>query len=258
MAITISVALQKGGVGKSTTSQCLANVFGSIGKKVLVIDMDSQANLTDSSGVYEPEFTITKVMSGACNIKDAIIKCKYYDLLAGDDYLTNVEWNNVSPTLLDETINPIKDLYDYIIIDTPPSLGNLLFNSLSTSDYVIIPVDSRPYALKGLNKLYATINEIQNGANVNLKILGILLTRYNNRTKLSKEMKDVLNSIAKEIDTIVFDTIVRESIVIAESQGSCVPLIDYAKNNNLTVDYTMLGFEILKRINEVNFNEKGC
>ena len=118
MAIIISIALQKGGVGKSTTAQALASILGTKHNKVLLIDMDSQHNVTYSSGIDNPERSITDVLGEDCKIDDAIIPCKYYDILAADDYLSNVEMAEVKPTLLRDAINPLRNRYDFIIIDT--------------------------------------------------------------------------------------------------------------------------------------------
>ena len=165
MAITISIMLQKGGVGKSTTSQALASTLGFKGKKVLLIDLDPQTNLTYSSGIDNPQLTITDVLGEECKPDEALIKCKYYDMLAADAYLTNVEMAEVEPTLLKNTIAPLKSKYDFVIIDTPPALGNLSVNALVASDYIIIPTEPRPFALQGLGRLHSTIESVKNGYN---------------------------------------------------------------------------------------------
>lgn len=107
-----------------------------------------------------------------CKASEAIIHCKYYDLLAADTYLTNIEiLENIEPTLLKNALEPIKNNYDFIIIDTPPALGNLSFNSLVASDYVVIPTEPRPFALQGLGKLHNTIESVKNSLNPALKVL---------------------------------------------------------------------------------------
>ena len=136
-AVVISVALQKGGVGKTTTAQALASTLGFKKKKTLLIDMDSQGNVTFASGVDTPTKTITDVLGGACNPDEALIRCKYYDLLAADEYLTNVEVSEeVKPTLLKESIAELRNQYDFIVVDTPPALGNLSVNALAACDYL--------------------------------------------------------------------------------------------------------------------------
>lgn len=250
MAITISVVLQKGGVGKSTTSQALASTLGFKHKKVLLIDLDPQTNITYSSGVDNPKRTITDVLGEDCKADEAVIECKYYDLLAADSYLTNVEMAEVEPTLLKNVIAPLKSKYDFIIIDTPPALGNLSVNALVASDYVIIPTEPRPFALQGLGRLHSTIESVRNGYNSNLKVLGILLIKYHNRTVLNRDIKDMIEDYAKQMNTIVFNATIREGIAVAEAQTVRQPLIDYAKNSNPNIDYKGFTSEVLKMLGE--------
>lgn len=248
MAATISIALQKGGVGKTTTAQALASTLGSLGKHTLLIDMDSQGNATYSSGIDSPERTITDVLGEDCVIDEAIISCKYYDLLAADEYLTNVELANIEPTLLKNSLMPIQSKYDFIIIDTPPALGNLSFNSLVASDYVIIPSEPRAYCLQGLGKLYNTIQNVQNSHNPALKVLGILLIKYNSRTVLNRDIRDMIEDYARQMNTCVFDTSIREGIAVAEAQTVREPLIDYARRSNPNIDYKNFTNEVLQMI----------
>lgn len=251
VAVVISVALQKGGVGKSTTSQALASTLGFRKKKVLLIDMDSQANVTYSSNVDKPQKTITDVLGEDCKADEAIIHCKYYDLLAADSYLTNVEMaEGVESTLLKNAIEPIKNRYDYVIIDTPPALGNLSFNSLVASDYVVIPTEPRPFALQGLGALHNTIESVQKRLNPSLRVLGILLIKYSNRTVLNRDIKDMIEDYAKQMNTVVFDTTVREGIAVAEAQTVREPLIDYAKSSKPNIDYKAFTTELLHKIGE--------
>lgn len=253
MAVTISIALQKGGVGKSTTAQALASTLGFKGYKTLLIDFDSQANVTYSSDVTDPEWTITSVLSGRCKIEDALLKCKYYDLLAADIYLVNVEsTDGVEPTMLRNTIAPIQDNYDFIVIDTPPSLGNLSYNALTASDYIIIPMEPRPYALQGLDSFNDTIIAIREQHNPNLKVLGILLIKYNNRTVLNRNIAAMINNYAHEMDTCVFNTTIRDSVVVGEAQIMRQPLIDYAKNSKPNIDYKGFTTEILQLLGRVD------
>lgn len=249
-AIVISIALQKGGVGKSTTAQALASTLGYNGHRALLIDMDSQANVTYASGCDNPTYTITDVLSENCTADAAIIPCSHYDLIAADEYLTNVELEDVTATLLRGSINPILDKYDYIIIDTPPALGNLSVNALTASDYVVIPAEPRPYAMQGLGALYKTIQTVQTMFQPTLRILGIVLVRYNARTVLTKELKDMINDYAAQIDTTLFKTVIRDSIAVPEAQTVRKPLIDYAPKSKPNIDYMALTAEIVQKIGD--------
>lgn len=251
MAITISIVLQKGGTGKSTTAQALASTLGFKHKKVLLIDLDPQSNVTYSSGADDPAHTIFDVLSEDCGASEALIYCKYYDLLAADTYLTNIEMSkDIEPTLLRNALEAIKGNYDFIIIDTPPALGHLSFNSLVASDYVVIPTEPRPFALQGLGRLNDTILTIQTALNPSLKVLGILLIKYSNRTVLNRDIKAMIEDYAEQMNTIVFHTSIREGIAVAEAQTVRKPLIDYAKNSKPNIDYKAFTTELLQKLGE--------
>lgn len=249
MATVISVALQKGGTGKSTTAQTIASILGFRGKKVLLIDMDSQGNVTYASGTDTPQKSIVNILERKCTVNEALIRCKYYELLAADSYLANVEiTENIEPTLLKNTINPVIGNYDFIIIDTPPALGNLSFNSLVASDYVLIPVEARPFALQGLGALYDTISSIQKKINPTLEIAGILMTKFNDRIILNRDIREMIGDFAKRKEITMFNTVIRESIAIAEAQTVRKPLIDYAPKNNSNIDYEAFVDELMEKI----------
>ena len=248
--IVISIANQKGGVGKSTTAQALASTLGFKGKKVLLIDMDSQCNVTYASGINNPEKSITDILSQNCKIKEVVIPCKYYDLLPADEYLTNVEMvADVEPTLLSKTtIAPLRGSYDYVVIDTPPALGRLSYNSLTASDYVIIPCEPSIYARTGLAALYKTIQNVQERHNKDLKVLGILLIKYNNRTVLNRDIREMIDDYTKQMNTKIFDTSIRESVIVREAQTVRQPLIDYGRKSKPNQDYVEFTEELLQMI----------
>lgn len=152
--------------------------------------------------------------------------------------------------LKNTVIAPLRDQYDFIVIDTPPALGNLSYNSLSASDYVVIPSEPRPFALQGLGALHETIKSVQKNVNPRLKVLGILLIKYSNRTVLNRDIKDMIEDYAKEMDTVVFNTTIREAIAVAEAQTVRQPLIDYAKSSKPNIDYKAFTTEVLKMIGE--------
>jgi len=242
----ISIALQKGGVGKSTTAQNLSAYLGSMKKKILLIDLDAQCNTTFSSGAEPKEQTASDFLGGQCTLDDAIVSCSHYDILPADAYLSNVESAEVDKGLLKHRLSSCIGKYDYIFIDTPPALGSLLKNALYASDYVIIPMDARPYAIQGIDAFINTMQEVS----LNLKILGIVLLKYNDRLVINKDMKSDILQYAKEINTSVFNTFIREGVVVPESQATRKDLIDYAPKSKPASDYKKLAGEFLKKIKE--------
>lgn len=250
MGRIITIANQKGGVGKSTTALALSEILGSKGKRVLLIDLDSQGNSTFASGVTPGKQTITDVLSGD-PAAAAVAKSKYYDVIPSDQYLGNVERDeSINPNLIKNSIESLILTYDYIIIDTPPTLGNLMYGSLVAADYVIIPIEARPFSLQGLAALHNTIQSVQKTYNKRLTILGILLVKYHSRTVLNRDVRSMIAEYASQIGTNVLQTSIREGIAIPEAQIQQIPLIDYAVKSNPTRDYLELAEQILKEIGE--------
>ena len=247
MAITIAVALQKGGVGKSTTAETIAAILGSRGNHVLLVDLDSQMNVTFISGI-EPAKTITDVFTGEADLKEAIYQCKRYDLLAADEYLANLEKiEEVEPTLLKDVLAAVQNDYEYILIDTPPALGNLLKNGLVASDYVLIPTDARPLSIKGLDALEPTLRAVK-GVSGHFSVLGVVLVKYNERTVLNRQIRELLTERVQTMDTVLFDTKIREGVAVPEAQAMQTSLIDYAPKSKPCMDYDLLVDEILQRV----------
>lgn len=249
MGKIIAIANQKGGIGKSTTALALSEIIGQT-HKVLLIDFDAQGNTTYASGVEPGQKTVTDVLSGE-PVEQAIVKAKYYDIIPSDQYLGNVERSeNVAPTLIRDSIASLREKYDYIILDTPPALGNLMFGALTAADFVIIPSEARPFSIQGLAALYDTIKSVQKANNTQLKILGILLIKYHSRTVLNRDIRDMIADYAENIETKIFNTYIRESIAVPEAQIQQIPLIDYAAKCNACKDFISLTNEILKEIGE--------
>ena len=242
----ISIALQKGGVGKSTTAQNLSAYLGSKGKKVLLIDLDAQCNTTFSSGAESKEQTASDFLGGQCSPEDAIVSCNHYDIIPADAYLSNAERAEVDKGLLKHRLSSCIGKWDYIFIDTPPALGNLLKNALFASDLVIIPMDAKPYAVQGLDTFTETMKEV----NPNLRILGIVLVRYNDRSIINKSMRNNIGEYAKELNALMFNTYIREGVAVPESQAMRQDLIDYAPKSNPASDYERLAGEFLKKMRQ--------
>ena len=247
MAITIAVSLQKGGTGKTTTAETLAAIYGSRGKRVLLVDMDSQQNSTFISGVM-PQKTISDVFSGEASVDEAIYPSSHYDILAADEYLANLEHIDELPvTLLKDALSPVYDRYDMILIDTPPALGNLLKNSLYASDYVLIPTDARPLSIKGLDALEPTLEAVKE-VSKQFQLLGVVLVKYNERTVLNRQIRDLLAERVEAMGTELLDSRIREGIAVPEAQAMQMSLIDYAPKSNPCLDYIALADEILRRV----------
>lgn len=257
MAVTISIALQKGGTSKTTTSLNLADCLGYRRKKVLLIDLDSQANATFTSGqdsknlgnsVYN---VLTPDNRYKCTAEEAIVHCKYYDLIPADIDVKDlvVELNDV--LALRKAIRPLQSKYDYIVIDTPPAITSITINALCSSDYIILPCEPRPYSFLGLSDLLDAINQVkENHWNDNLNVLGILLVKCNKRTRLTRNMKEMIEKYADQMDTTVFRTSIRECIAVPESQVARIPLLDYSPRCTAIMDYQEFTNQVIKRLGE--------
>lgn len=254
MAYTISITLQKGGTAKTTTAVTLASILGEKHNRVLLLDMDSQVNASLSSG-FDAQLSpsISDVLGKPKNIKAAIHTTPYYDIILGDQRLALLESSNpkkLTPDLLWSTLHHVADEYDYIIIDTPPALGNILMQCLIASDGLIIPIEARSFALNGLDALYDTIEFVRSRYNNALQILGILLVKYNNRTIVNRRIAEILADRAAEMQTSLFDSYIREGIAVPESQIFGKPLIDYAPTSKPAQDYRAFANEVIKRIGD--------
>ena len=228
----------------------MASILGEKKNKVLLIDMDSQLNSTFISGANESKKTMTSVLDRKIKLKDAIIKCTYYDLLCADEDIAMWEkykGDEIDHSLLQKLLAAVQEDYDFIVIDTPPALGNLLLLSLVASNYVIIPTDPRPLAIKGMDALNATIKAVKTEKK-DFKILGILLVKHNERSVLNRQLKELLMERAELMDTTVFNTFIRDSIAVPESQLMCEPLVEYAPKSNPCIDYESFVNEVLKMI----------
>lgn len=252
--ITIAVMNQKGGVGKTTTSGELAAGLVRKGKKVLLIDADPQGNLTYETGVNpdDPDIkTLNDVFDKKCTIKEAVYHTRRHGaLIANNIMMASADRTYVgigSMKILRTAIKKTRD-WDYCIIDAPPTLGILSWNVLIAADYLIIPVNAAAFSIQGLAALSETIAEVKHSENHGLKILGILLTRYNVRTKLGKEAGETLMQIAKHMKTELFHATIRQSVQVEVSQAQQTTLFDLAPKAAVTRDYAQFVQEVEEKI----------
>ena len=249
---TIAVINQKGGVGKSTTAQALAYGLANRNKKVLLVDLDPQGNTTFSVPGSESQPTIFEVMQGNAPIKKAIKHVGAIDLTPASPLLSNADmiFNQTGKEyILKECLQPLNNSYDYVLLDTPPALGTLTVNALTCCDGVIIPAQADIYSIQGIGQLAQTIATVKKYCNAALSICGILLTRYNQRAVLSKDMLQLLEDTANQLSTKVYSTKIRECISIKECQALKQSIFDYAPKSNAAIDYNNFIDEFLQKEN---------
>jgi chromosome partitioning protein len=241
---------QKGGVAKTTTALSLTSGLLLKGHSVLLVDADPQANtsLTMSNdayptGLYECLCGKSTVMETTYHTQQGDILPSTILLAAADMEFTGVgrEW------LLDSVLKPVKDKYDFIIIDTPPTLGILSVNALTACNDVIIPMHTDIYSLQGLSQLCDTINKVKQFCNHNITIAGILITRYNGRAIINREFRESIAEKVSEINASLYNTIIRESIAVKEAQTSKISLFEYAPQSNPALDYMQFIDEYLNQ-----------
>jgi len=244
----ISVAAQKGGVGKSTTAHALGHGLILKGHTVLFIDLDPQGNLSHTIAAEEDGATTYDLLMREVTAVDAIQHAGGGDIIPANESLSaaDIELTKTGKEYrLKEALQSIADRYDYAIIDTPPSLGILTVNALTASDILIAPSQADMYCLKAMWHLHGTIDAVKKYCNPSLVIAGILLTRHNGRAVLSQDMADLLKDIAEQIGTKVFNTTIREGIAVREAQARQQDIYSYAPKSNAAADYMAFVNELL-------------
>ena len=247
----ITVTNQKGGAGKTTTVDAALAGLKNKGFKVLAIDLDPQCNLTFSHNADLSMPTILDVMAKESPVEDAIQHTSRGDLIAGSKQLSRAEMiftETGKEYILKEVFDSIKTKYDFILIDTPPALGILTINALTACNSVVIPAQADIYSVQGIERLFDTIKSVKQYTNSKIKVAGILLTRYSDRTVLSKTMADMANKIGSKMNTKVFNSSIREAIAIKEAQLSQQSIFDYAKNSNVAEDYENFINELVENL----------
>lgn len=248
-----AVINQKGGVGKSTTSQNLAAGLSLKGKRVLLIDMDSQGNLSLSVGADKSRGTVSilEVLTRENTAAQSIQTIRGLDIIPATISLAGADMQLTEmgkEYRLKEALAPLREEYEHIIIDTPPALSILTVNALTSADNVIIPAQADIYSIEAIGQLYSTIKAVQQYTNKDLSIVGILLTRYSDRAVLSRELSEMIKATAEQLDTKLFDSTIREAIAIKEAQASKQDIFSYAPNSKVASDYMELVEEFLRSV----------
>jgi chromosome partitioning protein len=250
MGKVISIANQKGGVGKTTTAINLSSSLAAAEKKTLLIDIDPQSNSSSGLGVVNHSPSVYETLIGNVKNSDAIISTymPYLDILPSNIDLVGAEIEMVDmenrESLLKNSIDGTRSKYDYIIIDCPPSLGLLTLNSLAACDSVLIPVQCEYFALEGLGQLLNTINIVKQHFNKNLTIEGVLLTMFDTRLRLSHQ---VAEEVRKYFGDKVFKTIIYRNVRISEAPSYGKPVILYDAISTGAKNYIALASELLER-----------
>ncbi|CAI2565168.1 Sporulation initiation inhibitor protein Soj [Apilactobacillus kunkeei] len=250
MGHVISLANQKGGVGKTTTSVNLGADLATMGKKVLLIDADAQGNATSGVGIqkYDIQKDIYDILVNEEPISEAIIPSKHegLDIVPATIQLSGADIE-LTPQMARETrllnaLKSVSDQYDYVLVDCPPSLGLITVNAFTASDSILIPVQTEYYALEGLSQLLNTVQLVKKHFNPDLDVEGVLLTMYDSRTKLGQQVND---EVRKYFGDKVYDTIITRNVRLSEAPSYGLPIIDYDPNSKGSELYMQFAKEVL-------------
>lgn len=252
MGKIISLANQKGGVGKTTTSINLAAALAKLGKRVLLVDADPQANTSSGLGVdiQELDSTVYECLINGIDPHTAILSTSienlymipsHIDLVGAEIEMLNLEQRE---NILKRVLSPLKGDYDYILIDCSPSLGLITINALTASDSIIIPVQCEFFALEGIAKLLNTIKIIKSNLNPALRIEGFLLTMYDARLRLSAQVHD---EVRRHFGDLVFNTVISRNVRLSEAPSHGMSVLEYDRNSKGAKNYTNLAKELIKR-----------
>ena len=249
----VAVANQKGGVGKTTTTQALAAGLAERGYKVLGIDLDPQGNFSTACGAENYNvLTVYEVMKRGADIREAIQHMKGgYDVVPANIMLAGAE-QELSQTgkehRLKEAIAPVVGGYDFVVIDTPPSLGVLTVNAFTCATDILIPTTAGIFATAGISQLNETVGSVQRYCNPGVKIRGILFTRFNPRANISRQIKELTEQLGEYISAPIYQTYIRAGVVVEEAQANRADIFDYAGKSTVAEDYRAFIEEFLKGV----------
>lgn len=251
MGRAIAIANQKGGVGKSTTAINLSSCLGAMGQKVLTIDLDPQGNTTSGLGVEKDaaENTVYELLLGECEVEECLQKLEFegVSLIPSNVNLAGAEIELIGiedkEYILQKKISKIRDQFDFIIIDCPPSLNMLTINAMTTANTVLVPIQCEYYALEGLSQLMHTIELVQERLNPDLEMEGVVFTMYDARTNLSLQ---VVENVKNNLNQTIYKTIIPRNVRLAEAPSHGLPINLYDPRSSGAESYDLLAEEVIE------------
>lgn len=250
MACVITFTNQKGGVGKTTLAMNFGIRLKMAKARVLLVDMDPQCSLTYVMGVDAPEVTIMDVMERRAHATQAVVHAEECDLICASPRLSVADvtfTGRGKEFLLRDALEPLQPYYDFIVLDSPPTLGVLTINILTAADGVIIPALADVFSLQGIGQLYSTIEAVRKHCNPKLRVIGIILSRHSDRLVVSRELHNAMRQTAEQIGSTVYDAVVRESVMVREAEAKRQSIFRYAWRSAQAQDYERIVAEFLYR-----------